>query len=138
MNVFKNDVPQPAVFADVVRASDIRMIEPRRRAGLDLKPPLAFDVARLPHRENLHRDRAMQIRVPGAKHGAHPAAADKLLQQHMIELLSFERLAKLPRIERRRRRAHLGRRQGRDDRQVALVWRSRRRWRTMIRPRRHT
>ena len=105
-------------------ASDIRMIEPRRRAGLGLKPPLALDVARLAHRQNFHRDRAMQIRIPSAKHGAHPAAADELLQQHMIELLSFERLAKLPRIERRRGRSHLGRRQRGDDRQVVLVWRA--------------
>ena len=35
----------------------------------------------------------MQVGVPGAEHGAHAAAADELLQQHVIELLAFERLA---------------------------------------------
>ena len=138
MDVFENDVAQPAVFADIMRASDIRMIEPSRRAGLGLKPPLALDVACLAHRENLHRDRAMQIRIPSAKHGPHPAAADKLLEQHMIKLLALERLPKLPRIERRGRRPDLGRRQGGDDRQITLVGRSRTRRRSMIRPRRHT
>ena len=75
------------------------MIEPCGRAGFGLKAPLRFDVAHLIRRQHLHRHGAMQIGVPRAKHGPHAAAADKLLEQHMIELLAFERPAQLARIE---------------------------------------
>ena len=98
VDVLEHDVADAAVFADVVHAGDVRMIEPRGRAGLRLKPPLRLRVAGLPERQHLHRHGAVQVGVPRAKHGPHPAAADKLLQQHVIELLAFERLAQLARV----------------------------------------
>ncbi len=69
---------QATVFADIVCSRDIRMVQPSSRASLNLKATLTFDVARLTHRKNLHRDRAMQIRIPRAEHGPHSAAADEL------------------------------------------------------------
>ncbi len=82
------------------------MVEPGSRASLGLKSSLAFAITRLPQRKDLHRDSPMQICIPSAEYGAHPAAAHKLLEQHVIKLLPLQCLTKLARVEHRRSHAH--------------------------------
>jgi hypothetical protein len=101
-------------------AGNVGMIEPRGRPGLGLEPPQTFRVAGLPRRQNLHRDRAMQIRIPRPKHSPHSAAADELLQQHMVKLNPLQRLPELSRVKHGRGRAGFDRRGGRDDGDVVV------------------
>ena len=68
----------------------------------------------------------MQVGVPGAEHGPHPAAADELLQQHVIELLPFERQPQLARMPACGRRLHAN--GGAVETTVMIALRQRRRW----------
>ena len=104
-----------ALLTDVVDAGDVRMIEPGAlRASISNRPcesaSLTCGVG-----QHLHRHHAMQPRIDAAKHGPHPATADKLFEPNVAQLLTNQRppqltwllpLAKLKRRQERLRRDH--------------------------------
>ena len=80
LDELEDDIVQSAVFAHIVDAGDIVVIEPRGRLGLVLEPQHRFAVRRMLRREDLQRHAAGQAGIEGAEHFAHPAATD-ILQQ---------------------------------------------------------
>ena len=80
LDELENDVVQPAVFAHIVDAGDVVVIEPRGRLGLVLEPQHRLAVGRVFRREDFQGHAAGQAGIEGAEHLAHPAATD-ILQQ---------------------------------------------------------
>ena len=96
-DVLEDEVAVAALFADVVDAGDVRMIEPGGAAGFHLEAAMRIGVARPRRRQHLHRDDAMEPRIDAAKHGPHPAAADELFEPNVAELLADQRSRQLTR-----------------------------------------
>ena len=65
------------LLADVVQRADVRMIELRDRAGFAIEALAELRVGGEGVGENLDRDRAIEPRVAGFVHLAHPAGADE-------------------------------------------------------------
>ncbi len=75
-DVFHRDVVIRVCHADFVNREDVRMVERRRRLGLELKSRDGIAVVARFRRKNLDRDVAAQPRVAGAIDLPHPARAD--------------------------------------------------------------
>lgn len=84
----KDDVVPAAIFADVVNAADVLVIEPRGRLSFVLKTAECVFVARLIRRKYFDRDGPIERRVVGAKYSPHSAAADKIHERIMAERLA--------------------------------------------------
>ena len=97
-DVLEDEIAMAALFADVVDAGDVRMIEPGGAAGLHLEAAVRVGVARVRRGEHFHRDDAIEPRVDAAKDGPHPAAADELFEPDVAELLARHRLRQLARL----------------------------------------
>jgi hypothetical protein len=97
-----------AVFADVVHAADVLMVEPRGRLGLVLEAAERLFVVGLVVRKDFYGDDAIEHRIERAKHRAHAAAADKLQQLEMAERLTQEHAAHLQRLQVARDRRETG------------------------------
>ena len=70
------DEGQAAVFAQLEDGDDVRVLEPRRRARLDLEALAALLVEGALHGEGLDRDLPLQDLVPAAVDHPHPAPPD--------------------------------------------------------------
>src|SRR5881398_1308034 len=75
--------------AHVVNGDDVRVLEERR--GRDLAPePLNDLLAReLPRQNHLHRDNALELKMPRAIDHAHPAAGNLFEQFVIAEVLNL-------------------------------------------------
>jgi len=69
--------PDAFLLLDRVEHHDVRVVEPRDRAGLALEPREPVRLARHCARQRLDGDLASQARVGGAKHLAHAARAEE-------------------------------------------------------------
>jgi len=70
-------VIRPVLMADVVQHADVRVIQTGNGFGLALKALLANGIIRELRRQDLNGDRAVEPRVPRAKHFAHAARAQR-------------------------------------------------------------
>ena len=64
-------------FFEPVDRRDVRMVQRGQHLGLALEPREPVRVAREGRRKDLHRDVAVELRVPRAIHLAHPAFAEQ-------------------------------------------------------------
>jgi len=89
-DVLENDVVHAAVFAHVIDARDVLVIEPGGRLGFVLEAAARLFVAGLLVGEHLHGHDPVEHRVHGAKHRTHAAAADERFQLEMPQTLPFQ------------------------------------------------
>ena len=66
----------PVLVADVVEGADVRMIQAGDGASFALESLAQFGAVRKMRGQNLDRDDAIEARVAGAVHLAHPARAN--------------------------------------------------------------
>ncbi len=79
-----HEILRSVVLADVVHRHDMRMVQRRRRLGFLLEAPPRLRVGER-RRQELDRDRTMQLRVGRAIDDAHAAAAD-----HLVNLIAAD------------------------------------------------
>ena len=94
----EDDVVHAAVFADVVHAGDVVVVEPGGRLGPRCESGAASSSSADWSREStLTATSRLSVVSSAAKHGAHAAAADELLQQKLAQPLAFQQAARLKR-----------------------------------------
>src|SRR5688500_4337728 len=75
LDELENERHRPIRFLEAVNAADIRMIQRGKRSRLTLEPRGAFRVGNEQVRQDLDRDVAIELRIAGSIHLAHPARA---------------------------------------------------------------
>ncbi len=85
VHVVHDDEVQVPVLVDVVRANDVRVIQPAGGAGLAVEPAERGRLFRLRRRQHLHRDAALHEHVFAQEHLPHPADADALQQFELAD-----------------------------------------------------
>ena len=88
LDVFEGDVVVRPVLADAVDPRDVLVVELGRGPALLVEPLDDLGVARLVRRQELQGDVPIELGVVRAEDGAHPADADRLLEQECPDHLA--------------------------------------------------
>jgi hypothetical protein len=84
-DVLEGDEVQAAIFADVVDAGNVIVVQPGGGPGFILEPLHRTGIAGHGRRKHLERHHPLQPLVHRAKHRAHPAHADPFFNHEVLE-----------------------------------------------------